>query len=500
MLVLALESFIVYPPGRDQSAYIYVAKGILEGEVPYLDRWDHKGPLLYGLNALGLIISDVQGVWLVEMIFLLSAVWFAFLATRDSFDVVPALFSVAILLGYFLIIGVYNSPATYSTLFRFISLYLFLRMERGNNTAWYPVAIGALAASAFLLLPSQVGLWIAIGLFWLIWRNDATRRILLSIAGALPPILVAVGLFAVANSLHGLWDALFVYNFAYSDISLVERLDSILSRKMSLLLLPLVIIWPIAFFYSQLSKERQDCPFSSILRLGLILLPIEIVLISLSGFAWNQYYLLILPVVIIFTAFGTFLILGSLKKFTSLPDHFLGFILLFCVVCLGIVALYYFSPARFEYLTRITERYTWQGISSRDDSYVTVVDTIIEGTDPEDMILVYGTGTWLHLSSKRNSPTRFFYQYPLALPGYARSQIFDEFIADIRNREPTMIIDTRNSRLPPLDSREREMWEISTHRYVYMPDEFRLFLDYVSEEYELVDDINGYAIYRQIRN
>ena len=46
LYLLALDSFIG-KPGVDSSLYIYVAKGILEGELPYVDRWDNKGPLLY---------------------------------------------------------------------------------------------------------------------------------------------------------------------------------------------------------------------------------------------------------------------------------------------------------------------------------------------------------------------------------------------------------------------------------------------------------------------
>ena len=51
--LLAIDSFIAKPGG--DSIFMYVAQGILEGEVPYLDRWDHKGPLLYLINAVGLL-------------------------------------------------------------------------------------------------------------------------------------------------------------------------------------------------------------------------------------------------------------------------------------------------------------------------------------------------------------------------------------------------------------------------------------------------------------
>ena len=71
LAAVAVDS-IVAKPGTDASIYIYVAQGILEGEIPYLDRWDHKGPLLYVLNLCGLLIHGTWGPWLVQGIFLFA--------------------------------------------------------------------------------------------------------------------------------------------------------------------------------------------------------------------------------------------------------------------------------------------------------------------------------------------------------------------------------------------------------------------------------------------
>ena len=50
LLVVAVDSTIE-TPGKDQSVFIYVAEGLLDGDIPYLDRMDHKGPLIYLLYA-----------------------------------------------------------------------------------------------------------------------------------------------------------------------------------------------------------------------------------------------------------------------------------------------------------------------------------------------------------------------------------------------------------------------------------------------------------------
>ena len=250
LLVLALNLFVELP-GRDSSAYMYVGKGILEGEIPYLDRWDHKGPLLYVVNSLGLMLSDMWGIWLVEMIFLISWVWIAFALSKDDFGLIPALFSLAVVLSYFVLIDTANSAGTYALTLKFISLYLFVRVERGEGGHWFPLAIGALSASTFFLLPSLVGLYIAIGLYWIIKKENASSCILLAIAGALPVFLLVIGVFAAVGGLYAMWDAVIVYNFAYTDVPFTERLDSVLgeSLRKAFLLLPLIGVWCIGLCY-----------------------------------------------------------------------------------------------------------------------------------------------------------------------------------------------------------------------------------------------------------
>ena len=52
LLFLAADTFLG-EHHEDSSMMLYVGKGILEGDIPYLDRWDNKGPLQYLLNAAG---------------------------------------------------------------------------------------------------------------------------------------------------------------------------------------------------------------------------------------------------------------------------------------------------------------------------------------------------------------------------------------------------------------------------------------------------------------
>jgi hypothetical protein len=38
-------------PNDDSAIFLYIGRAILNGQVPYVDIWDHKGPLLYYINV-----------------------------------------------------------------------------------------------------------------------------------------------------------------------------------------------------------------------------------------------------------------------------------------------------------------------------------------------------------------------------------------------------------------------------------------------------------------
>src|SRR5512143_2942089 len=76
LVVLLLFSPINTPIlARDEGVFVYVGRAILEGKIPYRDVWDHKGPLIYYINALGLWIgpNSLWGIWLIESVLLAAS-------------------------------------------------------------------------------------------------------------------------------------------------------------------------------------------------------------------------------------------------------------------------------------------------------------------------------------------------------------------------------------------------------------------------------------------
>ena len=198
-LVFAIDSLVVMPR-RDSSVFIYVAEGILNGQLPYLDRWDHKGPLIYLLNVIGLTFGGVPGIWLLGAMFLVGASWFAFKLTKEAFGATAAFCSLALFLIYFDRVSEGgNLTESYALLFQFLALLLFVRMAQrnGRNNFWLCVAIGALGAATLLLRANLIGVWIAVGGYWIIQRGEALKYILYSVVGGLAVLLLASVTFTI---------------------------------------------------------------------------------------------------------------------------------------------------------------------------------------------------------------------------------------------------------------------------------------------------------------
>ena len=71
VLLIASTSSPLYATNfwTDTNIYFTIGRGMTQGLMPYTDLFDHKGPLLYMLYALGALVSDTSffGVFLLEV-------------------------------------------------------------------------------------------------------------------------------------------------------------------------------------------------------------------------------------------------------------------------------------------------------------------------------------------------------------------------------------------------------------------------------------------------
>ena len=83
-----------------------------------------------------------------------------------------------------------------------------------------------------------------------------------------------------------------------------------------------------------------------------------------------------------------------------------------------------------------------------DNQTTLTVEFIRQNTGPQDTVLLWGTQTVVYFLAERGAPTRFVHQIPLFNQRYATGEIIGEFLADLEQRAPALIIDTRLDSMP----------------------------------------------------
>ena len=115
--------------GFDSAIFKTMGLAVLEGKTPYVDIFDHKGPVLYFINALGqAIIPGSLGIFILQILSLFAAFVFIYQSARLYVGPLPS--------GLLMVLGV---------------LLLFVTMQGGNLCEEWELLAVAPALYACLL-------------------------------------------------------------------------------------------------------------------------------------------------------------------------------------------------------------------------------------------------------------------------------------------------------------------------------------------------------------
>ncbi len=212
----------------DSSAFYLVGRGILHGLAPYRDIFDHKGPLLYCIYALGeWLIPGKSGVFLLQA----ASTGGAFTLLYRFFRLYAGILATCLLLalsaiGIAACIGEGALTEEWSLPLSLLPLYLVVRHLTLRGTAeslsghiW--LLTGLCCAAHFLLRVNNAspvcGLVLALSLILLLKGQIAklSKGLLLFGAGLLLPLLLSLFLLAQADVLGDFVQSYLSYNFAY---------------------------------------------------------------------------------------------------------------------------------------------------------------------------------------------------------------------------------------------------------------------------------------------
>ena len=113
----------------DSSVFLLMANILKSGGKMYVDCFDHKGPILYLINLLGVCINNKWGIWIIEILFMEMVIIFFYKITKlNCSKKTSSIFAVItsfLLLCYFS--KGFNFTEEYALLFQIISLYIFYK-------------------------------------------------------------------------------------------------------------------------------------------------------------------------------------------------------------------------------------------------------------------------------------------------------------------------------------------------------------------------------------
>ncbi len=452
-------------PGTDSGIFLYIGDLILDGKYPYLDAWDHKGPMVFYINALGLSLqgNSLCGIWIIQIIAIVFAAFIGYKLLLQAFGFWPSVFGTFMwLFGLPLVIDGGNLTEEYALPFQFAMLLFFWKSLHSKNTL-NSFLIGLFAALAFWLRANIVGIPIAIGLFQLWYAFSIKslaewKKLLFMILGGLSVSLVIIIVFSMQNNLNGLLDGSFLFNFRYTESTLINQWNSF---SLGVRIMPSLSLFAFAgWLFILVSLNMKNGITNSRRQLATVLalvFPLELLLVSLSGRSFPHYYMSLLPVYALSAGYFLAFISGSVfQKNTANPmgsysNAILGIVLLIAANLFPLISAA--PPALNTIETVISTRELPKAISSSIKLEQAVL-FINEYLSPDDTLVLWGKDLSINWVTGFSNPSRHIFQDHFFVPGYATQELINEYIDDLYTHRP-IIVDTtvKSGFIPSLGTR-----------------------------------------------
>ena len=421
---------------NDSAVFQIMGRGLTKGQIIYKDLFDHKGPIVYIINAMAYIINPKIGLFIIETLINYVGAIFIFKTARIF---VGRKVSGTLTVTYFAMIFLFasggNFTEEYSMTFTSIAMYCIIRILYKNEyeNKWLWISIGVTFAINFFIKPTYIGIWIAFGIIQLIYsvKEKKIKKLIkyiwymtIGIFVVTVPIIV----YLIANNdINDFINAYFVLNMKYANSTIKEKVEKFVLltiQSKSILLIIFSFICNIVI----IANKKLNIKNKAFITL------FYVITLILTAWAPNLYrhYLIQLATVNILELLGMCLYIKEnliLKDYEKeiLKDIPQNLVFSFIIIAILIPTLYNIACDG--------------GICSKEAKYYKEYYAKLEELKPylseDDEIIVLGNDSYYYIYLNKYPKFKYFFQYPIIK---SDSEIKRETEMYVLNEKPKMII------------------------------------------------------------
>ena len=405
------------------------------------DTFDHKGPLIYLIDAFGQLINKGLGVWFIEIVCIFAIFLLAYkIAKLAGCNNVRALLTVLIcMISLALYFEGGNFVEEYACLFIMLQLYIFMLFFYDKEISKVLLMVSGISFGAVCLLRiNMVSLWIVMCIGVLIKcikdkKPQMIGKFIIWFLTGVCIIALPIIIWLIAgNAFKPFIDDYFSFNFLYSSYSGNSNLVNIVKAVGIFVITPPVLL-SLIFLTIVSLKEKKLFNW-----LSLFTLLFSILMQCMAGQNYLHYGMVFCPLIVYaFSLAFTSEHILQLRIFKHKAKLFIG-LFAACVLC--IIGLSFAGFPIKAVVDKITGIYQTQYFSESKS----IADIIVENSDKNDKIAVFGNYDIIYLLSDRMASTSYSYQLPIITIDQNKKEAF---VADIETLDAEIIVANPKSKV-----------------------------------------------------
>ena len=300
VLIFSSSTSPLYPQfwGDDSAIFQVIGKGWTMGYLPYVDLFDHKGPLIFLIDAIGYAIGSI---WIIEAVFLFFTLWGVYdilsnSVSSEKWKIVLSLCSIPILFNYY---EESNLTEEYCLPFLIWSMSKQLSYTKSTHIE-HKLSFALLYGITFgVCLMTRVTNAVIVCSFVLVisihlarkkaWRNLGANA-LAFLAGAAIIVIPFILYFSAHNALPDMFYGTIWYNISYMEESFTMPTGMISLRRIISLIVHYFILISMAISVGIEIKNKN-----AVLAAGIAISAILSAYVCLGGQGYLHYGMILLP-------------------------------------------------------------------------------------------------------------------------------------------------------------------------------------------------------------